>query len=421
MKKEIRGQEKLMRYEDALSRVLGSVTRKLAVESVAVEQSLGRVLREDVRAGFNIPPFDKSAMDGYAVRARDTRGAAEDAPVTLRVIEDLPAGKSPRRKITAGHAARIMTGAPRPAGADAVVMVEQTERDDAAGAVRIFREVKPGENAGQAGEDVKKGALVLRSGSRIGPADMGMMAALGRARVKVSARPRVAVISTGDEVQVPGKKLGKGQIYDANGYSLTGLAALLHCDAKFLGIARDRAGELKKKIRAARGADVVALTGGVSMGDYDFVTGLLRSLTARQIFYKANIKPGKPTFAGIKGKQLFFGLPGNPVSCMVCFELFVRPALEKMAGRSAIGMPRGRAVLDVDLKLKPGRRKFIRAAVVGSGPELRVRPYFNQKSGVLSSMVESDVLLDIPGDSSSLAAGTQVELWWLWEDRAWRS
>lgn len=421
MKGESRGKKKLMRYEDALSRVLTSVTWKLPPESVAVELSLGRVLREEVKASFHIPPFDKSAMDGYAVRARDTQGASEQRPAVLKVIEELPAGKNPRRKIEKGQAARIMTGAPLPAGADAVVMVESTERDDIAGAVRVFKGVTPGENAGQAGEDVKKGAVALRSGARIGPAEMGMLAALGRARVKVSRRPRVAVISTGDEVKVPGRKLGKGRIYDANGYSLTGLAARLGCDAEFLGIAPDRPGELRKKIMAARGADALVLTGGVSMGDYDFVTDLLRSLTAKEFFSKANIQPGKPTFAGQKGKQLFFGLPGNPVSCMVCFELFVRPALEKMAGKTALGMPRGLAVLDSDLKLKPGRRKFIRAAVAGPGPELRVRPYGNQKSGVLSSMMEADALIDVAEEISELKAGTVVEIRWLWEDRAWRS
>jgi molybdopterin molybdotransferase len=416
-----RGYEYLMPFEDALELVLGGVSRKLGVERVSVEESLGRILREDVKARFNIPPFDKSAMDGYAIKAADTKGAGERRPSVLKVIEDVPAGKSPKKTVKKGQASRIMTGAPMPKGADAVVMVEYTERLDDAGEVRVFKGVKKGENAGRAGEDVKKGDAVLVSGTRIGPADMGMLAAMGRAGVRVSKKPKVAVISTGDEVQVPGRPLKKGQIYDANGYALTGLAALRGCEAKFLGIAGDRPGELKKKIIEAKNADVALLTGGVSVGDYDFVTGLLRSLGIKQIFYKLRIKPGKPTFAGKKGATIFFGLPGNPVSCMVCFELFVRPALDKMTGKNEVGMPRGRALMDVDFRTRPGRRKFIRASVKGDGPGLRVRPYQNQKSGVLSSMVEADVLIDVPDETRELKAGSTVDIWWLWEDRPWRS
>ncbi len=406
---------KLIPYEKALQRVLTSVSWRLGAESAGLDEALFRVLREDVRAGIDIPGFDKSAMDGYAVKASDTAGASEQSPAVLEVVLDLPAGKSSKKGIEKGRAARIMTGAPMPPGADAVVMVEYTEMDDVSGAVRIFRGVKKGENAGKAGEDVKKGSVVLKGGSVIRPAHAGMIASLGRTRVKVSRRPRVAVISTGDEVQAPGRPRKAGQIYDANGYSLTALAREQECDAHYLGICRDRPEDLKRMMARAGKSDAVLLTGGVSVGDYDFVTGLLRSLGISEVFYKSFIQPGMPTFAGRRGRTMFFGLPGNPVSCMVCFELFARPALDRMTGKSQIGMPRGKAFMDVDFKVKPGRRKLLRASVIGSGPEIRVAPYRDQKSGVLSSMTGAHVLIDVPGETAYLEAGEPVDVWWLRE------
>jgi len=414
MKSERGYDQALMPYEEALARVMEAVTWRIPAETVPVLQSLGRVLREDVKAGFNIPPFNKSAMDGYAVRAEDTRGASHSSPISLAVIEDVPAGKSPKKTIGKGQASRAMTGAPMPKGADAVVMVEFTERDDDKGSVRIMKQAGPGDNTGRAGEDVEKGRIVLEAGTLIGPARMGMLAALGKSKVKVSKAPRALIISTGDEIVAPGKKRRAGQIYDANGYSLLGLAKQHGCNARFAGIVPDRPGALEKKLASAD-ADLVLMTGGVSVGDYDFVTGLLRSLGIKEIFYKSKIKPGKPTFAGKKGRTLFFGLPGNPVSCMVCFELFVRPAIDKLRGKAEPGMKRGRAVMDADFKVKPGRRKFLRASLVGEGPHIRVRPYHDQKSGVLYSMLSADVLIEVPDDANGLSAGQEVYVWWLGE------
>jgi molybdopterin molybdotransferase len=402
----------LLPYEDAISRLFAAVNWKLPAETVPVTAAYSRVLAEEVKAGLDVPRFAKATMDGYAVRAADVKGAGADWPAELKVVEDLPAGTSPRRRVGPGQAARIMTGAPIPAGADAVVQVERTERDDAARAVKIFASVAPGDNVGPAGEDVKKGAVVLPRGTRIGPAQMGMLAALGKARVKVSRRPRVAVLSTGDEVQQPGKPLRSGQIYDANGYSLLGLVSERGCDAVLLGIAPDRPAALRKKLTAAR-ADLVLMTGGVSVGDYDFAAGLLAELGVKEIFYKVAIQPGMPTFAGIKGRCLFYGLPGNPVSAMVCFHLFVRPALNLLTGDLAVGMRQGRAILAADIKVKPGRRKFLRARALTSGPDLRVLPYPNQKSGVLSSMLATDLLIEVPGETDKIAAGSEVNIYWL--------
>ncbi len=402
----------LMPFEEALGRVLAGIEWTLPTEKVKVKDALDRVMRESAKAGVNIPPFNKSAMDGYAVKAADVAGASEKTPVRLEVMDEIPAGRRPEKTVKKGQAARIMTGAPLPKGADAVVMVEYTERGGP-GEVLIKIEVDKGKNTGRVGEDVKKGEVVLESGSVIGPPQMGMLAALGMTEIKVSRRPKVAVISTGDEVTTPGKPLRPGSIYDANGYSLIGLAKGRGCDARFLGNVKDRPEALMKKLGQAEFADIVLMTGGVSVGDFDFVTGLLRSVGIRELFYKAFIQPGKPTFCGAKDKRLYFGLPGNPVSAMVCHELYVRPALDKMLGKTNWGMKRGKAVLDADLKVRPGRRKFIRASVAGRGPDVRVRPYKNQKSGILSSMIEADLLIDVPGATSFLESETVVDVWWL--------
>jgi len=360
-------------------------------------------------------------MDGYAVRAVDTAGASESSPVPLAVIEDLPAGKSPGRPLKPGQAARIMTGAPLPRGADAVVMVEWTEQGPGPGRVRIMKAAGAGDNIAPAGEDVKKGEVVLPRGTRLGPAELGMAAALGRSRLKVFRRPRVAVISTGNEVQTPGRRLKPGMIYDANGYSLTALARRHGCEARFMGIARDREDELIKKLKQCPTADVVFLTGGVSVGDYDLALDALKAHGVRRVFYKVRIQPGLPTFCGKKNRQLFFGLPGNPVSAMVCFELFARPVLEKITGGSGAGMPRAKAVMAAEAKIRPGRRKFLRARIVGPGPELKVALFRTQKSGVLSSMMDCDVLVDVPGECALLKAGQEVEVLRVWEERTWRS
>ncbi len=404
----------LMPYEEALDKLMNAASPMSDTERVSVKSALGRVLREDVKAGFDIPPFDKATMDGYAVRSEDTRGASAEAPVKLHVLEDLPAGRKSERTIKSGEAIRIMTGAPLPAGASAVVKVEDTF-EVPAGRAGITKEVRPGDNSGRAGEDVPQGKVVLSQGSRISPAVMGMLAAVGRKKVLVSRMPRVAVISTGDEVRMPGRKLPPGAIYDANGYSLVGLCKERGCKTDFLGIARDRAEALQQKLGKSADADVVLLSGGVSVGDYDFVIDLLAESGYKEVFYKVSIKPGKPTFAGKKDQQLVFGLPGNPVSVMVCFQLFVRPALDRITGRSSEGMKKGRALLAHGVKTRAGRRKFLRGRVVPEGPAMKVETYPDQKSGVLSSMLEAEVLVDVPGDWTEVVEGTEVDVWWMGE------
>ena len=397
-------------YTDALRRVVAKA-KPLAAESVPLTGSLGRTLAQNVRARAPIPPFAKATMDGYAVRADDTRPGAAGQSAVLAVIEDLPAGRLSRRAISPGQAVRIMTGAPLPKGADAVVMVENTEK--AGTRVKIFGAVAPGDNIGRAGEDLEKGDLILEKGDLIGPAEVGMLAALGLASVQVVRRPKLAVISTGDEIVEPGQKAGPGCIWNSNGYSLLSLALQAGTEASYLGIARDRNSQLKLKIQKARAADILVLSGGVSVGDYDLVKDELRGLGVRPVFWQVRIKPGKPTFFGVRGRQLVFGLPGNPTSAMVMFHLFARPAIDRMLGRKQPGLRSARAVLEQEITVRPGRTQFLRGVLAGEGPVLRVDPFPDQRSGVLRSMVKSRVLIMVPADSSRIEKGREVEILFL--------
>jgi len=397
-------------YADALRRVVARA-KPLPAESVPLTGSLGRTLAQNIRARAPIPPFAKATMDGYAVKAADTRPAEAGRPVTLEVVEDLPAGRISRKALGSGQSVRIMTGAPLPRGADAVVMVEDTEK--AGFLVKIIRAVSPGDNIGRAGEDIEKGDLILEKGELIGPAEVGMLAALGLASVRVVRRPKLAVIATGDEIVEPGEKAGPGRIWNSNGYSLLSLALEAGTEARYLGIARDRASQLERKIQKAKDADILAISGGVSVGDYDLVKEELRRLGVRPVFWQLRIKPGKPTFFGVRGRQLVFGLPGNPTSAMVMFHLFVRPAIDLMLGRKRTGLPSARAVLEQEISVRPGRTQFLRGRLVGEGPVLRVEPFPDQRSGVLRSMVKSRVLIVMPADLPRLQKGREVEILFL--------
>lgn len=397
----------MIEYTDARARVLAAA-KGLPAGSVPLPQSLGRTLARDIRAAENIPPFTKATMDGYAVQAADTRGSGTAGAVELDVLEDLPAGRFSRKTVGPGQAVRIMTGAPLPAGADAVVMVEDTGK--AGRRVTVRREVRPGANIGLAGEDLKKGELALERGALIGPAEIGMLAAAGRHRVPVTRRPRLAVIATGDEIVEPGERKRRGQIRNANGPALTALAAAAGAEAVYLGIARDKNSSLAAKLAEARGADILVLSGGVSVGDYDLVKAELEAAGVKPVFWQVRIKPGKPVFFGVRGRQLVFGLPGNPTSAMVTFHLFVRPAIDRLLGRLVPGPEPAMAILGATIVLKPGRTQFLRGRVVGRGPILEVVPYEDQRSGVLRSMVRGRVLIVVPADAERIEAGREVEV-----------
>ena len=397
-------------HEEALGLVLSAV-KTLPAEYVRLADAPGRTLARDVRAREDIPPFTKAAMDGYAVRAEETRPAAGNAAVDLEVVADLPAGRISRRPVGAGQAIRIMTGAPLPAGADAVVMVEDTSLHGPR--VQVRRPVRAGDNIGLAGEDLRRGELVLERGALIGPAETGLLASAGLARVPVVRRPKLAVIATGDEVVEPGERKRPGQIRNSNGPALLALARQAGAEARYLGIAGDRDASLAALIRRAGEADILVLAGGVSVGDHDLVKDGLGAAGVRPVFWRVRIKPGKPVFFGRRGRQLVFGLPGNPTSAMVTFVLFVRPAIDGLLRRTKPGPAGGRAVLTEGIVLKPGRKQFLRAVLDDGGPVLKVAPYADQRSGVLRSMARSRALIVVPADVSRLEKGGEVEILYL--------
>ena len=396
----------MIRLEEALEIILSEV-KTLSTERVEISSSLERVLAEDVHADFDIPGFDRSAMDGYAVIAGDTSSATSNRPVLLEVIADLPAGYRTKKILKKGKAVRIMTGAPLPQGADAVVMVEDTKEEE--DRVRIFRKVKPGDNISFAGEDVKKGELVLKEGSLIRPAEVGMLAALGKENVMVRKKPTVAIVSTGDELIEPGDRLEEGQIYDSNSFALSSQVRKCGAIPRRLGIAPDKKEELISKIQEGLSFDILLLSGGVSVGAYDLVKEATEQAGVKILFWKVAVKPGKPTFFGIRDHTLVFGLPGYPVSSMLNFENLVKPAIYAMLGRKEKRI-RVEAYLESSVRSRGKRRNFIRVKLMRERGEYRALPAPSQKSGVLKSMVWADGFIVVPEEMDEIRKGEKVQV-----------
>lgn len=398
----------MLSVEDAGDLLLGYF-RILESETVPVLESLGRVLAEDVHADHDIPPHANTAMDGYALWAADTAGASAEAPKRLRIIGDLAAGYVSKTVVTQGTAIRIMTGAPIPPGADAVIQFEETQRDG--DWVNVHKQVPVTANIRSAGEDAPKGALVLRQGSRIRPQEVGMLATLGRSQVRVIRRPRVAILATGDEVVEVDAPLLPGKIRNSNSYSNAAQVMAAGGVPIMLGIAHDQVEELTAKIRSglAQGVDLFITSGGVSVGDFDVVKQVLAA-EGEMTFWRVRMKPGKPlAFGRISGVPLL-GLPGNPVSAMVSFEMFARPAILKMQGIREWTRPVIEAILVNGIKRKDDRRHYVRVRV--EEHEGRYRAYLtgDQGSGILSSMVEANGLAVIPEDWPSVTGGTRVQV-----------
>lgn len=402
--------------EEALARVLAAF-QPLEPERVPVLETLGRVLAEDVYADMDIPPLTNTAMDGYAVRAADTAGASPERPVRLRIIYDLAAGYTTDVAVTPGTAIRIMTGAPMPPGADAVVQFEDTEQDG--DWVNIFKGVPVGKNVRQAGEDVQKGALILPRGSEIRPQEVGMLAALGHKEAWVHRRPRVAILATGDEVIEVDAPWQPGKIRNANSYSNAAQVVRYGGIPVLLGIARDDVAELTAKIRAGleQGADLFLTSGGVSMGDFDVVKTVLAA-EGEMAFWRVRMKPGKPlAFGHIQGVPLL-GLPGNPVSAMIAFELFARPVILKMLGKTRWEKPTVEATLLDEITRKDNRRHFLRVMLEERDGEYFARLTGDQGSGILLSMVRAQGLAIIPENANHLPAGARVQIMMLdWPER----
>ncbi|MBI5746604.1 MAG: molybdopterin molybdotransferase MoeA [Nitrospirae bacterium] len=397
----------MISVKEALKTILANITIS-GTEKVNIMDSLGRVLAEDIVAKRDHPPWDNSAMDGYAVIFSDIRGASKKVPSAIKVIGEVPAGRMPAVKIGRGEAVKIMTGAPMPEGADTVVRVEDTESTGSM--VSIFKECESGENIRRRGEDVKNGDLVIEKGKKIRPAEIGMIASVGRAFIYVHQRPRVAVMSTGDEIADLDEELSPEKIINSNSYALRSLAMDAGCIPALLGIARDNKEDLTRRLRDGLTSDVILISGGVSMGDYDFVKDVLAEMGMEMKFWKVSMKPGQPlAFGTIKGKPVF-GLPGNPVSAMVSFYQFVMPALKKMGGQKALYLNTIDALSDENLEVKKGRTYFIRAVIDVRGGVYHARSTGDQGSGILTSMVRANGLIVIPEDSGPVKAGDKVKV-----------
>jgi len=408
----------MLSVEEALQKILDEIDI-LEEETVPILESLGQVLAADIKSDINVPPLDNSAMDGYAVRSEDTTGASEKTPRFLRVIDTVMAGSISRKEVVPGTAVRIMTGAPVPGGADAVVQFENTDDekhkkstpDKPITRAGILSEAKSGLNIRRVGEDIAKGAMALKKGTVIRAAEIGLMASLGYGRVKVIRRPVVAILSTGNELVEINKPLPEGKIHNSNGYSIASLVKRYGFIPKVLGIARDDEEELLAKLKEAQDADMLLTTGGVSMGDYDIVKDII-ARDGELVFWKVRVKPGKPlAFGKIKGKDKIIphlGLPGNAVSCMVSFELFVRPALMKMMGKKNFAKPTVEVILEDTVINNAGRRLYDRAVIERRNGHYYARLTGSQSSGILTSMSLANGLVIIPEDSKKVNKGDTV-------------
>jgi molybdopterin molybdotransferase len=388
-------------------KVVLDATTVLGLEKISILDALGRVLGEDIVAERDNPPWDNSAMDGFAVRWDDIKQEhAIQKPVTLTVIEDVPAGKMPSKTVGAGQAIRIMTGAPIPQGADTVLKVEDTEHTP--DSVRVFKPESRGSNIRPQGEDVKKGECIIAKGTQIRPGEAGMLAILAKSFVFAYQRPRVAILSTGDELADLDERFSEEKIINSNSYGIAAAVQEAGGIPFLLGIARDTPAALKEKISHGLNADILVLSGGVSMGDYDFTKAVFRDLGAEMNFWKLAIRPGQPlAFGKIQGK-LAFGLPGNPVSSMVTFEQLVRPAMLKLGGHRSYGRPVVDAVFQEKFSKRTDRRHFLRGILTREDGVFKVRTTGDQGSGILTSMVKANCLIDVPVEVERLNPGDQV-------------
>ncbi|WP_398577158.1 molybdopterin molybdotransferase MoeA [Stigmatella hybrida] len=398
----------LLAVEDARARTL-ALASPLPMEWARLDEALGRALAADLLAQRTLPPWDNSAMDGYAVRAADLSGPL---PVRLTLGETIHAGQTPRETLRPGTCARIMTGAPLPAGADAVVMQERTRKvPEAEGppAVDILEAVAPGNFVRPKGEDALKGTLLLGRGTPLGIPELGLIAGQGLFSVPVPRRPRVAILSTGDEL-CRGDEPPEGRIVDTNAPTLALAVARAGGVPTPLGIARDTLEEVSARLADARDFDVVLTSAGVSVGERDFVKAALEGQGVAMDFWRVAIKPGKPLAVGRKGHTLYMGLPGNPTSSLVTFELFVRPVIRRLLGLTDVEPPRVSGRLDGELRKPVGLAHYVRTQATWRDGELWARPLATQTSGALRSASTATHLLHFPRQAASLPHGSHVEL-----------
>lgn len=401
-------QEKILSHFDPLEKVY-----------IPLDEATGRLLAESIHSDMDLPTFNNSSVDGFAVFAADISPANQEQPKSLKVVADIPAGSSATIIISPGQSARIMTGAPLPTGADAVVMVEDTNFNQRAAGeaapreVSIYKSVHTGENVRKQGADIKHGQEILPAGRILQPQDIGMLAMLGVAKVPVRKKPKVALISSGDELVPVDAPLEPGKIHDSNTYMLEALAQKLGCEVLRLGVAADRYEVVSALLDQAAEAqpDVIISSAGVSVGAFDYVKDVVESAGTLN-FWKVDMRPGKPLAFGEYRHVPFFGLPGNPVSSFVGFLVFVQPAIERMSGIEVGSKTRVKVVLAEEVE-SDGRESYLRAVVSRQGDEYIAKLTGHQGSGNLFSLVQANALLIIPSGVKSCPPGSEVDAWLL--------
>ncbi len=406
----------LLSVNDALERILKAFS-PLEKTTVSLDESVGRVLAEDISSKTDLPLFDNSSMDGFALQASDVNSACDATPSILPVVDDIPAGKMPSKKLRAGEAARIMTGAPLPAGADAIVPVEETDFNNRTPGtplpekVKIYKAAQFGANIRKRGDDIQHGQSILPRGQRLRAQDLGMLAMLGIAKVPVYRKPRIALLSSGDELTPIGESLAEGQIYDVNSYTLRALLKAAGCEIIPLGVAKDTPKSVRAALSKTKDADLILSSAGVSMGAFDFIKAIIEE-DGNLNFWRINMRPGKPLTFGHYREIPFIGLAGNPVSAFVGFMVFVQPVIRQMLGRGTQVKNHARVRLSNPIK-SDGRESYLRAFVYRENGQLYAKLTGHQGSGNLFSMVQANALLIIPAGVKSLKKGVEVEAWLL--------
>ncbi len=401
----------MIEMDDAI-RIVMENTRTIDKIRVGLDDVLGRVLSEDVRSDIDMPPFDKALMDGYALQGADIASASKDTPIMLDVIEEIPAGTVPQKRVECGQAAQIMTGAPVPDGADTVIMVEDTKPQTDAKKVRVLDTTETGRNIARLGEDVRVNQVVLHANTVIRPPEVGILAAVGHIHVEIYRQPVVGIVATGSEVVEPHQKPKPGQIRNSNGYSMAAQVLRSGAQARYLGIVEDDIQALIQTIgEGLETCDIVALSGGVSAGEYDLVQDGMRDLGVEVLFDRIRMKPGKPLTYGVKGARQVFGLPGNPVSSVVGLELLMRPAIKKMQCMTDPHLPTVRTVLSADFRQTPGRKQFVPAhSVPGKNGVWESTWVGHHGSADLFSMARANSLFVVNAEDAHVPAGTELDL-----------
>ncbi|MBE9504294.1 MAG: molybdopterin molybdotransferase MoeA [Proteobacteria bacterium] len=398
----------MRKVEDALKIVM-SEAKALSFERIAITEADGRVLAEEITSPIFHPPSDNSAMDGFSVRWEDVEDASKDKPVTLNVVENIPAGKLSDVSLKSGEATSIMTGASIPSGADTVIRVEDTNRSRGE-TIQIYSGGKKGQDIRLRGENIKKGDKIYDAGTVIGPAEVGMFALMGKPMVSVYRKPNVAILVTGDEIRDLDEEVDENKITNSNGYTLAAQVKEAGGIPHLLGIARDTKEALKVKLTQAFEADVVLTSGGVSMGYHDYVKEVLQELGVEIKFWRVDMRPGHPLAFGMLGEKPVFGLPGNPVSTMVSFEQFARPRIRVMGGHKLAYRPVVSAVLTEGMTNKKGRKHFVRGQIRFEEGKYLASSTGTQGSGVLLSMSKANCLIILPDEGGEFPAGTNVKV-----------